>query len=171
MRQLAQNAKVLNSWKEIAGYLGRGVRTVQRWESNLGLPVRRVAVSERSPVFAFVSDLDFWLHTHAAHIQLSAVTSPQGDKEERDYSQNPSARQIRLRHSLDLVHDLVTQANRHLVQTERLLSNLRSLRLLSQTPGETIHLQVPLAANPELDNPKERRAWVKLGGTLQRIIH
>ncbi len=31
---------VLNSWKEIACYLGRGVRTVQRYERDLGLPVR-----------------------------------------------------------------------------------------------------------------------------------
>ena len=31
---------LLNGWKQIANYLGRGVRTIQRWES-LGLPVRQ----------------------------------------------------------------------------------------------------------------------------------
>ena len=31
--------KVFSSWKEIAAYLGKGVRTVQRWEAVLGLPV------------------------------------------------------------------------------------------------------------------------------------
>jgi hypothetical protein len=31
----------LNGWKEIAAYLGRSVRTVQRWEKDFGLPVRR----------------------------------------------------------------------------------------------------------------------------------
>jgi hypothetical protein len=30
---------LLNGWKEIAGFFGRGVRTVQRWEQQLGLPV------------------------------------------------------------------------------------------------------------------------------------
>ncbi len=33
---------LLNSWKEIAAYMGRGVRTVQRWERDLALPVRRL---------------------------------------------------------------------------------------------------------------------------------
>ena len=31
----------LDSWKEIATFLNRGVRTVQRWEATEGLPVRR----------------------------------------------------------------------------------------------------------------------------------
>jgi hypothetical protein len=29
----------LNGWKEIAAYVGKGVRTVQRWEKAHGLPV------------------------------------------------------------------------------------------------------------------------------------
>ncbi len=55
------NADVLNSWKEIAAYLGRGVRTVQRWELDLGLPVRRPRGKERSAVIALKPDLDRWL--------------------------------------------------------------------------------------------------------------
>jgi hypothetical protein len=53
--------RILNSWKEIAGYLGRGVRTVQRWEAQLGLPVHRPAGKEHSAVLAFSSELDEWL--------------------------------------------------------------------------------------------------------------
>lgn len=56
------NAEVLNSWKEIAAYMGRGVRTVQRWEQELGLPVRRPRGKERSAVIALKPDLDRWLH-------------------------------------------------------------------------------------------------------------
>jgi len=56
------NSEVLNSWKEIAAYLGRGVRTVQRWERELGLPVRRPRGKERSAVIALTPDLDRWLH-------------------------------------------------------------------------------------------------------------
>ncbi|HET6933638.1 MAG TPA: hypothetical protein VFI72_02290 [Candidatus Angelobacter sp.] len=52
---------VLNSWKEIACYLNRGVRTVQRWESELGLPVRRPRGRSRSAVIAMRSDIDHWL--------------------------------------------------------------------------------------------------------------
>ena len=52
---------LLNSWKEIATYLGRGVRTVQRWENQLGLPVHRPAGKDHSAVLAFSSELDEWL--------------------------------------------------------------------------------------------------------------
>lgn len=66
MRQTpVKHAKTLNSWKEIASYLGRGVRTVQRWESELGLPVHRMGSSDRSPVFAFRAELDGWLRKQA----------------------------------------------------------------------------------------------------------
>lgn len=57
---------VLNSWKEIAQYLSRGVRTVQRWEHELHLPVHRIGGGKRSPVFAEVGELKFWLNTSAA---------------------------------------------------------------------------------------------------------
>lgn len=53
--------RILNSWKEIATYVGRGVRTVQRWEAQLGLPVHRPAGKDHSAVLAFSSELDQWL--------------------------------------------------------------------------------------------------------------
>jgi len=53
--------EVLHSWKEIAAELDRGVRTVQRWERTLQLPVRRLGDGPRSPVFAFKDELRFWL--------------------------------------------------------------------------------------------------------------
>ena len=52
---------ILNSWKEIANYLGRGVRTVQRWERDLGLPVHRPKGKDRSAVVAFPEELNTWL--------------------------------------------------------------------------------------------------------------
>ena len=51
----------LESWKEIAAYLERDVRTVRRWEKNEGLPVRRHFHRQRSTVFALPSDIDDWL--------------------------------------------------------------------------------------------------------------
>jgi Tol biopolymer transport system component len=50
----------LDSWKEIAAYLGRGVRTVQRWEREEGLPVHRLAHAERGSVFADSAELTAW---------------------------------------------------------------------------------------------------------------
>jgi phage terminase Nu1 subunit (DNA packaging protein) len=61
------NSEVLNSWKEVAAYLGRGVRTVQRWEQELGLPVRRPRGKDRSAVIALKSDLDRWLQRSPNH--------------------------------------------------------------------------------------------------------
>lgn len=51
----------LNSWKEIAHYLGKGVRTAQRWEKELGLPVHRIASTGREIIFAFRNEIDRWL--------------------------------------------------------------------------------------------------------------
>jgi hypothetical protein len=61
------NGVLLNSWKEIANYLGRGVRTVQRWEHDLGLPVRRPWGRSRSTVMAISDELDAWLRTAPTH--------------------------------------------------------------------------------------------------------
>jgi hypothetical protein len=60
MNQVKGNDHLLTSWKEIAIYLSKGVRTVQRWERELGLPVRRPARS-RHIVVATTSDLDGWV--------------------------------------------------------------------------------------------------------------
>jgi len=56
-------SNTLQSWKEIAGYLKRGVRTAQRWERAAGLPVRRPRPGDRSPVFAFPEELDAWMRS------------------------------------------------------------------------------------------------------------
>ena len=52
---------LLTSWKEIATHLGKSVRTVQRWERELGLPVRRPAQHLSGIVLADPTELDSWL--------------------------------------------------------------------------------------------------------------
>jgi len=49
----------LESWKEIAAYLNRDVRTVRRWEKDRALPVRRFP-GTRPRVWALVSEIDDW---------------------------------------------------------------------------------------------------------------
>ena len=59
----------LDSWKEIAAYLKKEVRTVQRWEKNLGLPVRRLAQGKQGTVFAYKSELDAWWRQSQSKIE------------------------------------------------------------------------------------------------------
>ena len=50
----------LESWKEIAVYFDRGVRTVRRWEKDEGLPVHRHAHQKQGTVYAYAFELDAW---------------------------------------------------------------------------------------------------------------
>lgn len=51
----------LDSWKEIAAYLRRGARTLQRWEREQGLPVHRLRHEQGGTIFAYKSELDAWM--------------------------------------------------------------------------------------------------------------
>jgi hypothetical protein len=56
--------RTLNGWKEIAAYLGKSVRSAQRWELTLGLPVRRINTPDGHIVFAEPDEIDEWRRTH-----------------------------------------------------------------------------------------------------------
>jgi hypothetical protein len=77
----------LDCWKEIAAYLGRGVRTVQRWEREEGLPVHRLAHEKRGSVYARREELAVWWEsrrlTLAAHPSAEADETPVGPRLER----------------------------------------------------------------------------------------
>jgi hypothetical protein len=55
----------LQTWKEIACELNCSVRTVQRSERTLGLPVERIGKGPRSRVLAFKDELRRWLRNSA----------------------------------------------------------------------------------------------------------
>lgn len=57
---LCRDRKRLESWKAIANYLGRTVRTTQRWEKQEGLPVRRHLHGRQGSVFAYTAEIDAW---------------------------------------------------------------------------------------------------------------
>lgn len=65
----------LDSWKEIASYLGRDVRTVQRWEKIESLPVRRQQHTRLASVYAYKSELDAWLQQRTADIEKTPARS------------------------------------------------------------------------------------------------
>src|SRR6516162_1376019 len=73
----------LESWGEIAAYLRREIRTVQRWERNLGLPVHRLRVGKQASVFAYPSELDKWFKEREESIR--------NDKEEDSGAKLPPA--------------------------------------------------------------------------------
>ena len=53
--------EVLDSWKDVAAYLRRDVRTCQTWEKELGLPVHRLNGSPKARVFAYSDEIDRWM--------------------------------------------------------------------------------------------------------------
>jgi len=53
-------AERLDSWKQIAAYLNRSVRTVRRWEREEGLPVHRHMHRALGSVFALRPEIDAW---------------------------------------------------------------------------------------------------------------
>ncbi len=59
----------LDSWKEIASYLNRGVRTVQRWEREEALPVRRLQHDKLGSVYAFKRELDSWFASRGGNLE------------------------------------------------------------------------------------------------------
>lgn len=127
--------RVLNSWKEIAQYLGRGVRTVQRWEQFLGLPVRRPHGRSRSAVIAIPEELDAWLRK-AHRNGESGLPSP---------SRHPAAGTQSADHLLEgreKLHGL-TESIRQRVsmlnnRTAAVANEIeRSLRLCKQLPRRT----------------------------------
>ncbi len=53
------NCTELESWKEIAGYLGVTIRTAQNWERDRGLPVQR-RLGKHGRIFAQAGEIDAW---------------------------------------------------------------------------------------------------------------
>ena len=55
-----EGADCFDSWKEIAAYFHRSVRTVQRWERFEGMPVYRHCHGAGDSVFAYRHELNAW---------------------------------------------------------------------------------------------------------------
>jgi hypothetical protein len=70
----------LDSWKDIASYFRRSVRTVQRWEQVEGMPVHRHAHDKGDTLFAYTQELDEWQksrgHVGAKQVAVASVQCP-----------------------------------------------------------------------------------------------
>lgn len=83
------------TWGEIAAYLGREIRTVQRWEKSLGLPIRRLGgfSDKQSRVFAFKHELDAWWQEHETVGNGTSLAQEPPAPTTTDEQQTPSERQ------------------------------------------------------------------------------
>lgn len=81
----------LDSWKEIANYFRREVRTVQLWEKREGLPVHRHFHKQLGSVFAFRSELKAW------NDQVSQKSNQQSPVATQAARQGPQQSQVTIR--------------------------------------------------------------------------
>jgi tetratricopeptide (TPR) repeat protein len=75
------SAARLDGWKDIAAYLGKAERTVKRWESNRGLPIRRLPGGAKASVYAYGFELDRWLTSSASDAPDPEPSAPPADSE------------------------------------------------------------------------------------------
>ncbi|HSP89286.1 MAG TPA: helix-turn-helix domain-containing protein [Vicinamibacterales bacterium] len=71
---------ILDGWKNIAEYLGKSVRTAQRWRQEFGMPVHRLGGREGENVYAFRTELDSWRRQASG---LNGFTAASAEPEER----------------------------------------------------------------------------------------
>jgi len=121
----------LESWGEIAAYLRREIRTVQRWEKYQGLPVRRLLIGKLGSVYAYRSELDKWYRERqpqpengeedtekgngevAAHVTVSTEVDKQkshGQVDGGELPPPPAPRITRLRITITLLMLLIVAA-------------------------------------------------------------
>jgi tetratricopeptide (TPR) repeat protein len=71
----SEQGERLEGWKQIAAYLKRDVRTVQRWEKTEQFPVRRQIHRKLGSVLAFKNELDRWMDQRCSSPSEKAGTT------------------------------------------------------------------------------------------------
>src|SRR3954470_19244296 len=136
---MTTNDEVLNSWKEVATYMGRGVRTVQRWEQELGLPVRRPRGKSRSAVIAFRSELDQWLRRAPGEmLQQEQAVEPAPARRTTPEHTTPES-QAKLHNNTTR---LVGRTQMLLSRSTNLCEQLKNLREKIERTVELTHVQL-----------------------------
>ncbi len=80
-----ESRRILESWKGIADYLKRSIRTCRRWENELDLPIHRLDGTPRARVFAYADELDHWLAEKLHHVAVESKKSTQLSRKKRKF--------------------------------------------------------------------------------------
>lgn len=75
----------LDSWKSVASFLRRDIRTVQRWEANEGLPVYRLRSSRRGPIYAYKTEIEAWWKARESTLRQRQPVVGNSQKSERGW--------------------------------------------------------------------------------------
>ncbi len=67
-----EERQILESWKAIADYLKRSIRTCRRWENELDLPIHRLDGTPSARVYAYADEIDRWLNEKLNHIKVES---------------------------------------------------------------------------------------------------
>jgi TolB-like protein len=84
----------LDSWKEIAAYLKRDIRTAQFWEKKEGLPVHRHTHTARASVYAYPEEIDLWQKTRRPPVGAEPQLSAEPEVAPRQPDSLPSRRKL-----------------------------------------------------------------------------
>src|SRR5947209_19417240 len=72
----------LDSWKEIAAFMNRDVRTVQRWEKSEGLPVHRHLHEKAGSVYAYRAELQAWWRSAESKVASEPAVAANASSED-----------------------------------------------------------------------------------------
>jgi len=118
----------LNGWKEIANYLGKGVRTARRYERDFALPVGRPSGRAEGAVMATPAEIDAWLMGSTKRQMLTPV-APCLKPESEELTENLA----RLRQSRE---ELVTaRTELHTIFARLEQASLRVREMMQQISG------------------------------------
>ncbi len=124
----------LDSWKAIANYLGRSVRTARRWEVEEALPVHRHMHQSLGSVYAYRSELDRWLKRDQSG---PAEPSPQSATENTPDDEIASVVVLPLSYvGSDAGDEYIADGFTDEIIAD--LSKLHSLRVISRTSSMTL---------------------------------
>lgn len=124
---------VLTSWKEIANYFGKGVRTVQRWERCFGLPVRRATGHDQRAVLAIPEELDAWLHCQGTRRGSDVerlrceVAALRAENAALRKQLEPRLRAMNGDRGTKIAEDLLSRSSQLVLETMRTLESTRGL--------------------------------------------
>jgi len=151
---MSDHSPILTGWKEIAKYLNMGIRTVQRYECEHQLPIRR-AGGPKGSVIATKQELDDWL-TQRPKRQISTAQKP--------FSQSLDWRWAALQDSMEKMGELRKELNQRRAELRAAVSTLHSSIRVVDTPVPG----VPAAVHVSVVTQDAAKSFNLLEGTEQK---